>query len=114
MQTECEAEKYNVEFKEDYKENSLVLKPRLYFVGDLSSPSVHIYFADKKYLIENCMVGFDTLFKCFLGLNCSYPEETQHVWQFIQSEVYGIETQKVKHSSTVLTFIQDIRNIVTD
>ncbi|KAJ6643048.1 hypothetical protein Bhyg_08004 [Pseudolycoriella hygida] len=39
FKTEYDADKYNLEFKEDYKESSLVLKPRLYFFGDSSSPN---------------------------------------------------------------------------
>lgn len=111
FQTELEADGYNIKFKEDYKENCLVLKPRLCFYGDCSSPNVQIYFADQKYSVDNCLSGFETLFKCFLGLNCSYPEETAHVWQFIQSEVYCIESGSDKQSSTMLTFTNDIRTI---
>lgn len=86
----------------------------MYIFGDLQKASAHIYFADQKYHIENALVGFDTLFKCFLGLNCNYPDETLHVWQFIQSEIYGIEAKNNKPTATVLTFIQDIRNTVVD
>ncbi|KAJ6639408.1 hypothetical protein Bhyg_12152 [Pseudolycoriella hygida] len=106
FKTEAEANEHNIQFKEDYKEDCLVLKPRMHLYGDISSPKVQIYVADQKYSLDNCLIGFDALFKCFLGLNCNYPDETLHVWQFIQCEVYSMDTLKLCTDGSISNIIQ--------
>lgn len=101
-----------MKFNEANKDNALVLKPRLYLVGDLSKPSANIRIGSNNYNIKNAVIGFEILFKSFLALKCQYPEETKHIWQFIETELYDIESGS-KQVPNVKAFIQDFKYFIT-
>lgn len=79
----------------------------MYVVGNFPHQCSYIRVADKKYTIENVITGFEVLFKSFLALKCTYPDETKHIWRFIQKEIYDIELEVGKQVSSVETFIRD-------
>lgn len=81
-------------------------------VGDIIKPSASIYISDKSYSIENPITGFEILFRAFLSLNCDFPAQSHHVWEFVQKIIYDFPSSTKKRIASVETFMQDIRNIV--
>lgn len=64
--------------------------------------------------IQNTISGFETLFKSFLALKSEYPDETKHIWQFIQKVVYEIETGDDNQLASVKTFIEDLKYFINN
>lgn len=88
------------------------MKPRLYFVGQLPKPCVTVVIGNKKYTY-NTIEGFEIVFKSFLALKTGYPDETTHIWQFVQKELYEIEVgQEDKQIASVKAFIDDLKHFI--
>lgn len=114
-QTSFETDSYNTKFKEERKNTALALKPRIYITGVFPNLCSYICVGNNKYTIENVVTGFEILFKSFLALKCGYPDETKHIWQFIQTEVYEIEVEgDSRQVSTVESFIWDIKHYINN
>lgn len=89
-----------------------MLKPRLYFLGKLPELMATVVIGNNKYT-QKAISGFETLFKSYLALKVEYPDETKHIWQFIQNEVYEIDTgEKDKQLASVRTFIDDLQHFI--
>lgn len=68
----------------------------------------------KKFIIEDPIAGFDLMFKSFLALSLSYPDECKHLWLFVQKCVYNIHRNSDLKLSNVTTLINDISNVAAE
>lgn len=57
------------------------------------------------------MKAIDVCFKAFHALNAEYPTEAEHVWMFIQTYIYGINTATDKHFVSVSKLISDLSHM---
>lgn len=106
MQTAIEADTYK---QKNFKPTEHF--PRLLLIGNVINPSASLYVSDKHYDIENATTGFDVLFRAYLSLNCNFPPQSQHVWEFVQRMIFEFPMEPQKRVASVETFMQDIRNM---
>lgn len=63
--------------------------PHIYLLGKVNPVAV-VTVLQAKYSFENPLDGIDCCFKAFWALNCPYPANSAHVWQFLQKKVYSM------------------------
>lgn len=88
------------------------LKPTLTFIGN---PINVCYFwvADKKFTFGCPFVAFESCFLLYLALNLKYPEESQHVWTFVQNGIFNVKTQYDIILPSIISLINDLKHNIT-
>ncbi|KAF7988247.1 hypothetical protein HCN44_007779 [Aphidius gifuensis] len=82
---------------EELKNRGSSLTPMLIVVGDNWESIEHVYICinNNRWLMDNLINGFDTLFKSFYILETPFPKESSVLWGLIQKYVYKMELPQV-------------------
>lgn len=83
--------------------------PKIYTIGNLKeNPIVIIQLAGIEYIIEDPILGFQTFFKLFYGLNLEYSPEAHHAWTFVERFFYEME-YTIDNNAQMRTYVNEFK-----
>lgn len=88
-------------------------KPRVTIIGDTinSIESIYVSFGDTVYNFIDVLKAVEACFHLYTAFGIEYPQESNHLWLFLQKSVYEIETPKDLPNSLVETLINDLNHL---
>lgn len=94
-----------------YSEFNITLQPLIIQLRNSSEKQFGVYFDSKYYLFNSLEHAIDLCFKTFFVFDLKYPIECQLVWKFFENFVYGMQSKESEQSSTLISFITNLKNL---
>lgn len=69
----------------------------------------YVLIEDILYKFKTIFEAVDMCFKIIHGLKLRYPDQSKHVWIFLQKVIFNIETSEQEYIS-INAFISELRN----
>ncbi|KAK3920175.1 Cyclin-A1 [Frankliniella fusca] len=88
------------------------LQPFIAVVGERPNfTSLYVCLDSHLYKVKSIKEAVDLCFKTFYALNCNYPPESEHIWQFFQRYFYKITLTKQVNITAVTTFCTSLQAV---
>ncbi len=85
------------------------LQPFMAIVGERPHfNAIYVCLDSHFFKVKSIRAALDLNFKTFYSLNCEYPAEGEHLWQFVQRHFYDIKIPKKNNITAVTTFMQSL------
>jgi len=82
-------------------------QPYMVVIGTLSSiQNAYVCYDGEKIPVESLKHAVDICFKLFFVFDVQYPDESNHIWSFIQKRVYGINTKSDVYNRSVSSLLK--------
>jgi hypothetical protein len=84
-------------------------QPYIIIIGEPTTcHQIYISFDDEKFAVESLSKAIDACFKLYLVFNAQYPQESIHIWTFIQKWFYQIHAKSDRYNKSVNCLIKNL------